>query len=205
MHPIAAQFTHSIDSYHREMRYMWTMYDFDTTVVYIYSGNDELYPGNLNYFLRHGVKEGAFVWDRSMTILTLTAFLFTHFNPGPTQPCHIPTFNYRRWQSLLYCISTRWMERNAIQAMSMCAGMSWWCSHEGDISCILSDPVISVICSVSPIIICMHSYHNYILTIATGTINHRLSSPPHLPLQMSHQPHRAIYHSLQCCLGLSWE
>jgi len=50
--------THSVNSYRREIRYLWTTYDFDTTVVYIYSGNDELYPDNLNYFLRHGVKEG---------------------------------------------------------------------------------------------------------------------------------------------------
>ena len=54
--------THSIDSYHREIRDLLTKYDFDTTVVYIYSGNDELYPDNLNYFLRHGVKEGTIVW-----------------------------------------------------------------------------------------------------------------------------------------------
>ena len=51
--------THSVDSYRREIRYLWTTYDFDTTVVYIYSGNDELYPDNLNYFLRHGVKQGS--------------------------------------------------------------------------------------------------------------------------------------------------
>ena len=47
-----------VDSYRREIRYLWTAYDFDTTVVYIYSGNDGLYPDNLNYFLRHGVKQG---------------------------------------------------------------------------------------------------------------------------------------------------
>ena len=29
-----------------------------TTVIYVYRGDDELYPDNLNYFLRHGVREG---------------------------------------------------------------------------------------------------------------------------------------------------